>query len=91
MLFDFVKNYMDPTTRTSEPKREAKPVRKAVPAAPASSAKAASPQSQGVTSTKITLSAKDRAAAAANGVSEAEWARRIYLMRQPTYDGPKFD
>jgi hypothetical protein len=88
--FDFVKNYMDPPSRTSESKREAKPVRKAVPAAPASSAKAASPQAQGG-GTTIRLSPKDRSAAEANGVSESEWARRIHLMRQPGYDGPKFD
>lgn len=86
--FDFVKGYMEPPKPAS---REAKPVRKTVPAAPASSTKAASPAANSVSQAIIRLTPKDRAAAAAMGVSEAEWARRIHLMRQPNYEGPKFD
>lgn len=88
--FDFVKSYMEPPQRAA-PAREVKPARKAVPAAPASTTRSASASANGVAETRIRLSAADRAAAAANGVSEAEWARRIFLMRQPNYDGPKFD
>jgi hypothetical protein len=70
-----------------EPAPAPKPIQKSAPAAPPTTKSASSPTGNKVI-VKLTPSQVEAAKAA--GKTPAEWAKRIHIMSQPGWNGPKF-
>lgn len=74
----------DMKTEKKEPPRAAKP---AIPAAPATQKSATS---GGVNGMRVTLTPGQKKAAEDMGIPLAEYAKRVWMMQQPGWNGPKF-
>jgi hypothetical protein len=87
--FDHIGKTMEPPKKAEPKPAELKPSKKAVPAAPNVAKAVAAPN--GVNGTKVHLTPRERERAKDLNLTEAEYARRKYLMSQPNWDGPRFD
>lgn len=88
--FAFIDEHMG--VKVEQPKKAAPPrqaAKASVPAAPVSAKAATSPPSA-TSNMRVTLTPGQQQAAKDLGIPLAEYARRVWQMQQPHYEGPKF-